>query len=187
MAAPYADASDDLGFDWQAERRRLDGPRPLLWGLAGLFVVLTVLAALLLDLWFATGIGFGAVVCWAVVAWSGVRLRRQWSEELGVPAEALPVLARRMNQGRVPESPRARAAIAELARKSMRGTTLGKWVYPIAAVIMLVNAVMGGLSRDWGQVALWSGLACLQGLNWFLTRRRRRWARRILATTESDR
>ncbi len=193
MSAAYPAAPDtsedgsDLGFDWEAERRWSDNVWALLGVVAGLGVLAAVLAALFLDFAYAVGVSAGAVAAGAGFAWAGWRLRRTWGEEMGVPPAAVPVLSRRLAKERVPQSARARGAMAVLARRSMPNALLLKWLYPVLAALFLLSAVFRGLNGEWAWMGYWLALAAAQVVAWISVRRARRRALRVLAELEGTR
>ncbi|MFJ2741735.1 hypothetical protein ACIO3O_18965 [Streptomyces sp. NPDC087440] len=188
--APAASAApedrSDLGFDWQAERRWSDSVWAMLGIVAVFGIVAVVLAVLFLDVAYAVGIGAGVAFLWGAWAWGGFRLRRTWADEMGVPPEAVPVLARRLAKERIPESARARRAMGVLVRRSTQNARMAKWGYPVAATLFLVSAALQVLDGDWGSGGYWIALAGLQVAAWFTVRRSRRKAQRVLARLEGS-
>ncbi|MFJ4877934.1 hypothetical protein ACIP93_22350 [Streptomyces sp. NPDC088745] len=193
MSTAYPDAPDtsedgsDLGFDWEAERRWSDNMGVLLGVVAGLCVLAVVFAALFLDLAYVVGFSAGAVVLWGGCAWAGRRLRHRWSEEMGVPPAAVPVLSRRLAKERVPQSARARAAMAVLARRAVPNPLMLKWLYPVLIALFLLSAVFRGLDGEWAWMGYWLAMAAVQVAAWISVRRARGRALRVLAELEGPR
>lgn len=135
-------------IDWQAERHWNDRP----WVQVALALVIAggvavVLNVLLRDAWGrssgGTG-GFGGFCAAFAGLWSARRVRRQVAEESGLSPWQVPIVGRWLRKGRVPADPKARRAMAALARQQRRASQRSRWSLP---VLMTLFAV--GVSPSW--------------------------------------
>ncbi|WP_405782897.1 hypothetical protein [Streptomyces sp. NBC_00859] len=132
-------------IDWQAERHWNDRP----WVQVALALVIAggvavVLNVLLRDAWGrssgGTG-GFGGFCAAFAGLWSARRVRRQVAEESGLSPWQVPIVGRWLRKGRVPADPKARRAMAALARQQRRASQRSRWSLPVLMTLFAVGGV----------------------------------------------
>jgi hypothetical protein len=169
--------------DWAGERKPTDAPwLNFVWAVAASLLV-GAGAWILFDRETALWVAPAYTAAMAGGLWFGVRVRRKLAAEAGVPADGLPVLARRIRAERLPRDPRHRRAMAVLARRQL-AHTMPMWMYFLAPGIMLLNAVMQAVEGDWWAVALCCAAAGFFVVSGFVVRRNRDHAARVLDRVE---
>ncbi|MFJ6697901.1 hypothetical protein ACIQM4_17785 [Streptomyces sp. NPDC091272] len=183
---PASHLEPELGFDWESERRWWDS------GWAASAMVIAVAAALVgVWVWMYGGFvlwvaGACAVIMAACAPW-GVRLGRKVAAEAGAPARSLPVLNRRLRDGRIPDGPQARAAMLMLGRRYLRTARHNRWTYPVVITAQLLNAVTQGLQGHWWPSCAWLGVAVFFAITGLLLRRTSARISRTVARLEEPR